>query len=75
MRTMLVCEFVTRGFLSPLPSRRHQAEHKIQSQGGSSGLTLTLEGVPKTLGTLSHTWAPDSFVVSFKVTVHRRRYM
>ena len=44
-----------------------QAEHKIQSKGGSSGLSLTLDGVPKTLGTLRHSWAPRSFVVSFKL--------
>jgi hypothetical protein len=27
-----------------------QTEHKIQSQGGSTGLSLHLDGVPKTLG-------------------------
>ena len=44
-----------------------QTEHKIQSQDGSSGLHLHLQGVPKTLGALKSQWAPEAFVVSFKV--------
>ena len=43
------------------------AEHKIQSRGGASGLQLDLVGVPKTLGVLRHVWAPDAFMVSFKL--------
>jgi len=39
--------------------------HKIQSSSGS--LTLHLEGVPKVLKQLTTTWAPGSFVVSFKL--------
>lgn len=39
--------------------------HKIQSSSGS--LTLDLEGVPKMLKTLKSDWAPESFVVSFKL--------
>jgi len=42
-------------------------EHKIQSHGGSGGLTLALSNVPKRLGTLVKEWAPHSFVVSFKL--------
>lgn len=38
--------------------------HKIQS---SSGLELSLKQVPKMLSHLTSTWAPDSFVVSFKL--------
>lgn len=40
------------------------AQHKIQSGGG---LVLELEPVPKMLSTLVHDWAPNSFVVSFKL--------
>lgn len=39
-------------------------EHKIQS---SSGLTLELDQVPKVLGKLCKEWAPQSFIVSFKL--------
>ncbi|KAE8982863.1 hypothetical protein PF005_g22697 [Phytophthora fragariae] len=39
--------------------------HKIQSRAGP--LELTLQQVPKMLGVLRHTWAPQSFVVSFKL--------
>jgi len=44
-----------------------QAEHKIQSHGGSGGMTLELQNVPKKLGLLVKKWAPLSFVVSFKL--------
>lgn len=40
-------------------------EHKIQSAEGN--LQLHLQGVPKALGVLRHQWAPESFVVSFKL--------
>ncbi len=40
-------------------------EHKIQSSQGQ--LQLHLHGVPKALGVLRHTWAPDAFIVSFKL--------
>ncbi|CAI5702971.1 hypothetical protein KXD40_004035 [Peronospora effusa] len=40
-------------------------EHKIQSRVGP--LELTLQQVPKMLGVLRHNWAPQSFVVSFKL--------
>ncbi|RLN67344.1 hypothetical protein BBJ29_003098 [Phytophthora kernoviae] len=39
--------------------------HKIQSRAGP--LELTLQQVPKMLGVLRHNWAPQSFVVSFKL--------
>ncbi|WFD30323.1 phosphopantothenate--cysteine ligase (ATP) [Malassezia sp. CBS 17886] len=41
------------------------AEHKIQSDNGA--LSLVMEQVPKVLGTLVQEWAPDAFVVSFKL--------
>jgi len=41
-------------------------EHKIQSSVGS-GLDLSLTPVPKMLGCLKQTWAPDALVVSFKL--------
>lgn len=46
-----------------------KSQHKIQSQedGNEGGLTLHLRPVPKTLGLLSEEWAPDSFLVSFKL--------
>ena len=40
------------------------AEHKIQS---STGLNLNLSQVPKMLGTLTAQWAPNSYIVSFKL--------
>lgn len=47
--------------------KEERAEHKIQSAGGSGELVLRLHPVPKTIGELRKTWAPDSFVVSFKL--------
>jgi len=46
-----------------------RSEHKIQSSSSSSsdGLTLTLRPVPKVMGLLRSTWAPDAFVCSFKL--------
>ncbi|DAZ94450.1 TPA: hypothetical protein N0F65_002768 [Lagenidium giganteum] len=41
------------------------SEHKIQSRAGP--LELRLEQVPKLLGVLRHTWAPQAFFVSFKL--------
>ena len=42
--------------------------HKIQSSGtNSQGLTIELENVPKMLKKLTTEWAPQSFVVSFKL--------
>ena len=50
------------------------AEHKIQSSGagggsgdGGRGLELNLAKVPKMLGFLRRDWAPEAFVVSFKL--------
>ena len=43
------------------------AEHKIQSRGGGAGLALALEPVPKLLGAVKGAWAPEAFVVSFKL--------
>ena len=48
---------------------RDLLEHKIQSRAGP--LHLTLQQVPKMLGVLRHKWAPQSFVVSFKLETDR----
>lgn len=42
-----------------------QPEHKIQSDSGP--LTLKMEQVPKMISPLVKDWAPNAFVVSFKV--------
>jgi phosphopantothenate-cysteine ligase len=49
-------------------------EHKIQSSGtaggsgeGGGGFELRLTKVPKMLGSLRREWAPEAFVVSFKL--------
>ena len=44
-----------------------KAEHKIQSGSNQDGLTLHLRPVPKIMGLLRDVWAPNSFVVSFKL--------
>jgi hypothetical protein len=49
---------------------RDLAEHKIQSSGGE--LHLTLQRVPKALGTLKTRWAPEAMVVSFKLETDQR---
>jgi len=41
--------------------------HKIQSGIGDSSLLLDLDPVPKMLGTLTHEWAPQACVFSFKL--------
>ncbi len=41
------------------------AKHKIQSDDGP--LTLQLDRVPKMLGQLVKEWAPDAFIISFKL--------
>lgn len=44
------------------------AVHKIQSTGTNDhGLIIELENVPKMLTNLTTEWAPQSFVVSFKL--------
>lgn len=45
--------------------KSQRSEHKIQSKHG--GLTLELSPVPKVMGLLRSTWAPDAFVCSFKL--------
>jgi phosphopantothenate-cysteine ligase len=42
-----------------------RTEHKIQS--ANDGLTIHLEPVPKAIGQLRRNWAPEAFVVSFKL--------
>lgn len=44
-----------------------KSEHKIQSGSNKDGLVLKLSPVPKVMGLLRKTWAPDAFVVSFKL--------
>ena len=51
--------------------RSERAEHKIQSHG-SDGLTLNLRPVPKTLGLLREYWAPNAFVVTFKLETDKQ---
>eukprot|EP00934_Nitzschia_sp_Nitz4_P002164 Nitzschia sp. Nitz4//scaffold101_size76361//63422//64756//NITZ4_005612-RA/size76361-processed-gene-0.44-mRNA-1//-1//CDS//3329532188//2164//frame0 len=52
--------------------KSQRAEHKIQSRdvGGDQGdgsLTVTLAPVPKVMGLIRSTWAPNAFVCSFKL--------
>lgn len=42
-------------------------EHKMQSSDASEGLTLQLQKVPKMLSVLRNNWAPEAFIVSFKL--------
>jgi phosphopantothenate---cysteine ligase (ATP) len=44
-----------------------KAKHKIQSGANEDGLLLHLKSVPKTLGLIRTAWAPDAFVVTFKL--------
>lgn len=44
---------------------KQMVEHKIQSSDGPLHLQLAM--VPKMLGTLRSTWAPQAFIVSFKL--------
>jgi phosphopantothenate-cysteine ligase len=41
--------------------------HKIQSESNKDGLTLHLKPVPKVLGQIRQSWAPNAFIVSFKL--------
>ena len=43
----------------------HQPEHKLQSSEGPPQVKLS--SVPKMLSVLIHQWAPQAFVVSFKL--------
>lgn len=45
--------------------RDKMSKHKIQSDNG--GLALTLDQVPKKLRDLTSTWAPNAFIISFKL--------
>lgn len=51
-------------FYIPISER---SEHKIQSGTNDDGLVLNLKPVPKVMGHLRQLWAPDAFVVSFKL--------
>ena len=42
-----------------------RSKHKIQSANGA--LTLELQQVPKVMGLLRSTWAPDAYICSFKL--------
>jgi phosphopantothenate---cysteine ligase (ATP) len=48
------------------PSR--MTEHKIQSEGGGSTLTIIMDPVPKFLRHLVEKWAPSATIISFKVS-------
>ena len=48
--------------------RKELFDHKLSSD--SEMLTLTLRKVPKCLGLLNSQWAPNAFVISFKVRPH-----
>ncbi|KAJ1973738.1 Phosphopantothenate--cysteine ligase cab2 [Dimargaris verticillata] len=52
-----------------IPAQK-MTEHKIQSAHG--GLTLTMDQVPKFLRPLVHEWAPQSYIVSFKLETDER---
>ena len=60
-QALLIMAAAVSDFYLPNPT-----QHKIQS-GATDSLILELPGVPKTLGTVRHTWAPDAFLVSFKL--------
>lgn len=57
--------------------KSERSEHKISSnttkegvnddEGDAGGLVLTLRPVPKVLGLIRTSWAPDAYVVSFKL--------
>jgi DNA / pantothenate metabolism flavoprotein len=42
------------------------AQHKIQSHG-KDGMSVKLHNVPKMLGYVAQRWAPEAYVISFKV--------
>ena len=45
-----------------------KSEHKIQSSSSNEGtLTLLLKPVPKVMGSLRKVWAPNAFLVAFKL--------
>ena len=60
-QALLVMAAAVSDFYLPNPT-----QHKIQS-GATDSLVLELPGVPKTLGTVRRNWAPDAFLVSFKL--------
>ncbi len=49
-----------------IPAAR-MTQHKIQSRGAVSGLTLQLDNVPKLLGELRGRWCPRAVIVTFKL--------
>lgn len=60
-QAVLIMAAAVSDFYLPNPT-----QHKIQS-GATDSLMLELPGVPKTLGTVRRNWAPDAFLVSFKL--------
>lgn len=69
-----VCQSLTIFYLAAAVSdfyvpRSERSEHKIQSTGnsGEEGLVLKLKPVPKVISALRRTWAPNAFVVTFKL--------
>jgi phosphopantothenate---cysteine ligase (ATP) len=61
-RAAIYCAAAVSDFYIP---RAKMTQHKIQSNGG--GLDVHLDPVPKCLGALCNDWAPNAFVVSFKL--------
>ena len=62
-QALLLLAAAVSDFYVPKPT-----QHKIQSGSlADDGLVLELQAVPKTLGILRTTWAPDAFMVSFKL--------
>jgi phosphopantothenate---cysteine ligase (ATP) len=70
--TMSMTDSIALFFLAAAVSdfyipKAEKSAHKIQSESNSEGLMLRLKPVPKVLGLLRHSWAPNAFVVSFKL--------
>ncbi len=63
---MIFASAAVSDFFIPL---KDMSEHKIQSAEGP--LQLTLQQVPKMLRPLCFSWAPQAFVISFKVLINR----
>jgi phosphopantothenate-cysteine ligase len=46
---------------------KEMAQHKIQSASNPTGLDVHLRNVPKMLGLIRSSWAPDAYLISFKL--------
>jgi phosphopantothenate-cysteine ligase len=63
-RGMLFLAAAVSDFYIPLSK---MTAHKIQSNNQDSGLDIHLDNVPKALGHVRHIWAPNCFIVTFKL--------